>query len=129
MADDPIDTLRLFLMQDVLPVGIAIVERARKGGTTKVTEPFTSSEDPFELLRKEGETSAKNVRERLDKVSPGLGNPVVPVKVEVETGEPHSVDIEALMDCLDRLQLGMEELETYLDRDCSQQATHPTDKG
>tara|TARA_B100000029_G_scaffold85655_1_gene76097 strand:- start:108 stop:497 length:390 start_codon:yes stop_codon:yes gene_type:complete len=129
MADDPIDTLRLFLMQDLLPVGIAIIERARKGGTFKATEPFTSSEDPFQLLRKEGETAAKIVREQLDKVRPGLGNPVVPVKVEVEERDPCPVDTEVLMDCLDRLQLGMEELEILLDGDCSKNATYPTDEG
>ena len=129
MADDPKDTLRLFLMQDLLPVGIAIIERARKGGTLKVTEPFTSSDDPFQLLRKEGETSAKTVREQLDKVSPGLGNPVVPVTVEVEIDDSYPIDTEALIECLDRLQLGMEELESFLDVDHSPKATHLTDEG
>jgi len=129
MADDPKDTLRLFLMQDLLPVGIAIIERARKGGTFKVTEPFTSSDDPFQLLRKEGETSAKTVREQLDKVSPGLGNPVVPVTVEVEIDDSYPIDTEALIECLDRLQLGMEELESFLDVDHSPKATHLTDEG
>ena len=129
MADDPKDTLRLFLMQDLLPVGIAIIERARKGGTFKVTEPFTSSDDPFQLLRKEGETSAKTVREQLDKVSPGLGNPVVPVTVEVEIDDSHPIDTEALIECLDRLQLGMKELESFLDVDHSPKAIHLTDEG
>ena len=36
MADNqPFDTLRLALMQDVLPVGLALVERARAGGPAK----------------------------------------------------------------------------------------------
>ena len=108
MVDDPKDTLRLFLMQDILPVGMAIIKRARKGGTSKVTEPFTSSEDPFQVLRKEGETSAKTVREQLDKVSPGLGNPIVSVKVEVERDDPqgelNSADREELMECLESEQ-------------------------
>ena len=132
MADDPIDTLRLFLMQDVLPVGMAIIERAKKGGSSKVTEPFTASEDPFQLLRKEGEASAKTVREQLDKFSPGLGNPVVPVKVAVETDDfevDKSLDTTALMQCLDRLQLGIEEIENFLDDESSKKTTHMTNQG
>jgi hypothetical protein len=31
MAADPLDSLRLTLMQDVLPVGLAVAERARRG--------------------------------------------------------------------------------------------------
>ena len=30
MAADPLDALRLTLMQDLLPVGLAVVDRARK---------------------------------------------------------------------------------------------------
>ena len=31
-SDNPLDQLRLSLMQDVLPVGLAVFERARQGG-------------------------------------------------------------------------------------------------
>ena len=117
MADDPFDSFRLFLMQDVLPVGIAMFERAKDGGVSKVAEPFASSDDPLQTLRQEGESAAKTVRERLDNVSPGLGNPVVPVKVAVETedievGQTH--DDKSLIECLDRINLGMTELEHLL---------------
>ena len=46
-----------------------------------LVETFTSSTDPLQELRSEGEPYAKSVRERLDKMSPGLGNQVVSVKV------------------------------------------------
>lgn len=56
MADNqPFDSLRLALMQDVLPVGLALVERARAGGPAKVVESFTSgAPDPLRELRDEG---------------------------------------------------------------------------
>ena len=95
MADNqPFDTLRLALMQDVLPVGLALVERARAGGPAKVVESFTSgASDPLRELRDEGEPAAKGVRERLDQVSPGLGNPVMPVQVAVEEPSAEVVDV------------------------------------
>ena len=87
MAADPLDTLRLTLMQDVLPVGLAVVERARKGGPREVLAAF--GDDPstsLDRLRQEGEPAASQVRQTLDRFQPGLGNPVV--KVEVREGQP-----------------------------------------
>ncbi len=85
MADSrPFDAMRLALMQDVLPVGLALLDRARRGGPGRVVESFTTSPEPFSDLRSEGEPAAREVRERLDHVSPGLGNPVMEVAVEVE---------------------------------------------
>ncbi|MEB3158413.1 MAG: hypothetical protein VKK03_03010 [Synechococcus sp.] len=85
MGDNrPFDALRLTLMQDVLPVGLAMVERVRRGGAAKVVESFTTSSDPLADLREEGASAAESVREHLDQVSPGLGNPVIQVDVDVE---------------------------------------------
>jgi hypothetical protein len=82
MAADPFDALRLTLMQDVLPVGLAVVERARKGGPRQVMAAFDgSSADPLGQLRQEGEPAASRVRAQLDQMSPGLGNPVMKVEV------------------------------------------------
>ena len=89
MAADPLDTLRLTLMQDVLPVGLAVVERARKGGPMEVLVAFEG--DPsgsLNRLRQEGEPVASQVRQTLDRFQPGLGNPVVKVEVEVREGQP-----------------------------------------
>jgi hypothetical protein len=88
MAADPLDTLRLTLMQDVLPVGLAVVERARKGGPKEVLAAF--GDDPstsLDRLRQEGEPVASQVRQTLDRFQPGLGNPVVKVEVEVREGQ------------------------------------------
>jgi len=123
MADDPKDILRLALMQDVLPVGLAIFERVKQGGASKVAEAFSSSDDPLQELKIEGELAAKTVREQLDNVSPGLGNPVVPVKVDIEFRNPEVdpiLDQESLLQCLGRIQVDIQELETLLFDDCTE---------
>jgi hypothetical protein len=82
MAADPFEALRLTLMQDVLPVGLAVAERARKGGPRQVLAAFDgSSSDPLGRLREEGEPAAGNLRENLDRIRPGLGNPIMKVDV------------------------------------------------
>jgi hypothetical protein len=92
MAADPFDALRLTLMQDVLPVGLAVVDRARKGGAKEVLAAFDgSNSDPLGRLREEGEPAARSVRDNLDRVQPGLGNPVMKVEVrDVPAEEPRS---------------------------------------
>ena len=117
-SDNPLDQLRLSLMQDVLPVGLAVLERARQGGPGKVVEAFTAgSEDPIAELRQEGEPVARDVREQLDAVSPGLGNPVMSVSVSVD--EPEMVDErqddpDDLMPTLRRIEQRLEELRRRL---------------
>ena len=117
-SDNPLDQLRLSLMQDVLPVGLAVLERARQGGPGKVVEVFTAgSDDPIAELRQEGEPVARDVREQLDAVSPGLGNPVMPVSVSVD--EPEMVDERQddpadLMPTLRRIEQRLEELRRRL---------------
>ena len=117
-SDNPLDQLRLSLMQDVLPVGLAVLERARQGGPGKVVEVFTAgSEDPIADLRQEGEPVARDVREQLDAVSPGLGNPVMPVSVSVEepgTLEQRQDDSEDLLPTLRRIEERLEELRRRL---------------
>jgi len=108
-SDNPLDQLRLSLMQDVLPVGLAMFERARQGGPGRVAEAFTGgSADPIAELRQEGEPVARDVREQLDSVSPGLGNPVMPVSVSVE--EPNTSADER-----DDLNLALQRIEHRLD--------------
>ena len=111
-SDNPLDQLRLSLMQDLLPVGLAVLERARQGGPGKVVEVFTTgSEDPIADLRQEGEPVARDVREQLDAVSPGLGNPVMPVSVSVE--DP--VTVEESQDAPDDLLPTLRRIEERLD--------------
>jgi hypothetical protein len=88
MAADPLDSLRLALMQEVLPVGMAVVERARRGGAKDVVEAFTTTADPLGQLKQEGDAAARSVRDGLDRLQPGLGNPVMKVSVETVPDAP-----------------------------------------
>ena len=89
MATDPLEALRLALMQDVLPVGMAVVERVRRGGAREVVDAFTEASDPLGRLREEGEPAARELRDHLDRLQPGLGNPVMKVQVrEMDPSPP-----------------------------------------
>lgn len=121
MAAEPLDALRLTLMQDVLPVGFAVVERARRGGPRQVLAAFDgSAEDPLGTLRQEGESAASEFRQSLDRIHPGLGNPVVKVEVRdvpadavTETGE---VDGEEATEDLEATLLRIAERLDQLER-------------
>jgi hypothetical protein len=108
MAADPLDNLRLSLMQDVLPVGMAIVERARRGGVGDLVAVLTETDDPLNQLRQEGDQAARSVRHTLDRVQPGLGNPVMPVDVRPAPEPPSArldphAEIDALQQTLQRI--------------------------
>ena len=108
MAADPFDALRLALMQDVLPVGMAVVERARRGGPRDVIEAFTDSSDPLGTLKQEGDGAARSLRDSLDRLQPGLGNPVVKVTVHdmaADEQEPGAIARPAAPTAVDRLLL------------------------
>ncbi len=116
MATDPLDALRLTLMQDLLPVGMAMVERARKGGPREVLAAFDgNSADPLGQLREEGEPIASQMREGLDRLSPGLGNPVMKVEVRDVAAEPSSpADAQELSEALQRIASRLGELQRQL---------------
>lgn len=77
--------------------------------------------DPLEQLRQEGEGAASQVRQSLDRLRPGLGNPVM--KVEVRDvpdgpGEPLSPDDSAaLQEGLGRIAERLQLLEQRLGAD------------
>jgi hypothetical protein len=97
MASDPLDALRLTLMQEVLPVGMAVVERVRKGGPREVLAAFEGdAADPLDRLRREGEPAASQLRQTLDRLQPGLGNPVMKVDVRDVPVEPVSTAADPL---------------------------------
>jgi len=121
MAADPLDSLRLALMQDVLPVGLAVVERVRKGGPAEVLAAFDgTSDDPLGQLRQEGEPAASQLRENLDRFQPGLGNPVMKVEVrdvgseEVASPPPAPADPAELLAALERIEARLALLQSRL---------------
>ena len=117
-SDNPLDQLRLSLMQDVLPVGLAVFERVRQGGAGRVAEVFTGgSADPIADLREEGEPVARDVRQQLDSFSPGLGNPVMPVSVSVEEPTTAADERDDLNLALQRIEDRLESLRRLLPAD------------
>lgn len=115
VASNPLDQLRLALMQEVLPVGLAMVERAREGGPARVAEVFTAgAADPLGELRQEGEPAARSLRNQLDQVSPGLGNPVMPVKVSVQDPDTAEMEQQELNAMLERIAGRLETLRALL---------------
>ena len=124
MADrQPLDSLRLALMQEVLPMGLAFVDRVRTDGPAKAVESVARGDDPLGDLREQGEVAAREVRERLDQISPGLGNPVMSVQVEVdEPAAPqdsldsdHS-DASQLQDVLARIDGRLQRLDALMNK-------------
>jgi hypothetical protein len=97
-------------------VGMAMVERARKGGPREVLAAFDgNSADPLGQLREEGEPIASQMREGLDRLSPGLGNPVMKVEVRDVAAEPSSpADAQELSEALQRIASRLEELRRQL---------------
>jgi len=124
MADSQsLDSIRLALMQEVLPMGLAFVDRVRTDGPAKAVESVARGDDPLGDLREQGEAAARELRERLDQISPGLGNPVMSVQVEVD--EPlapqdsldsdHS-DASQLQDVLARIDGRLQRLDALMNK-------------
>ena len=109
MAENLLEGLHLSLMQDALPVGLAIVDRIKKEGFTGAFSVFQASSKPLEELQKEGQISAEAFRNKLDSIFPGLGNPVMSVKVTVSEKSIDKKEFDDLMlvlrDIEDRLEL------------------------
>lgn len=116
MGDNSVERLRLSLMQDMLPVGLAMLDRFRRGEAKDLMEVLQTSDEPFEELRDEGEIFAKNFREKLDQIKPGLGNPVVPVSVEVDNSPivEETPENESLLELLHSIESKLDTLENLL---------------
>jgi hypothetical protein len=119
MAANPLGSFRLKLMQELLPVGLAVADRARKGGAKDVMAAFQAGDgDPLEQLRQEGEGAASQVRQSLDRLRPGLGNPVMKVEVRDVPDTPEQPfspdDRVALQEGLSRIAERLELLEQRL---------------
>jgi len=118
MPDAPFENLRLVLMNEALPIGMAIWKRIEDQGVVSVVDTFSSSEDPFGELKVEGDLDARSLRTKLDQVRPGLGNPVIKVTVAVEDQNSDNQlcldDDDALKLILTRIGERLDLLEIYL---------------
>ncbi len=117
MSEIPFERLRLKVMQDILPIGMGMLDRLKKGETNKIVELFSSSSDPLEELRSEGDLAAQSIRDQLDQINPGLGNPVMEVKVEVDNSNFKNSAIEndsSLREILLRIEDRLDSLKRHL---------------
>ena len=118
MAKDQLRDFHLFAMESALPFGMGIIKNAKTGGFKKIMDVF-KSKDPFSDLQIDGESSARNLRNKIDQLIPGLGNPVVSVDVTVEENISDS-EIEyhdSLASILNRIDSQLTELSQYLKND------------
>ncbi|WP_320663533.1 hypothetical protein [Prochlorococcus sp. MIT 1223] len=125
MAEEPLERLRLTLMQDLLPVGIAIFDRVKIKGPRSVLDTLTESTQPLQDLREEGEPLAKSIREQLDKIKPGLGNPIMSVNIEVNEEEVEIEDNEnmkPLLHILNNIEHRLNILNGYLQSDTDEKS-------
>ena len=118
MAKDQFKDLHLFAMESVLPFGMGIIENAKTGGFQKVIDVI-KSKDPFSEFQVDGETSAKTVRDKIDKLIPGLGNPVLSVDVTIEENYPdyERNDHNSLVSTLNRIDVELEQLRRFISKD------------
>ena len=117
MAKDQFRDFHLFAMESVLPFGLGIISNAKTGGLKKIMETCRSK-DPFSEFQVDGETSAKIVRDKIDQLIPGLGNPILSVDVTVEENSKDSkiTDEESLVTMLNRIDSQLNELREYLNK-------------
>nr|AUG32417.1 hypothetical protein PLO_422 [Paulinella longichromatophora] len=81
MTTHRLKKLHLSLLKDVLPIGIAIAKRTWSHGVKDVIQIFTKLESPVVQLREEGDEAARLIRQKLDSIQPGLGNPMTEVEI------------------------------------------------
>ena len=114
MVKDQLRDFHLFAMESALPFGIGIIKNAKSGGFQKIIDVL-KSKDPFSELQVDGETSAKKVRDKIDKFIPGLGYPVVSVDVSVEENSPdhEENDKDSLVSTLQRIDRELDQLRYY----------------
>ena len=115
MAKDQIRDLHLFAMESALPFGMGIINNAKTGGFQKIIDVL-KSKDPYSEFQFDGKTSAKTVRDKIDKLIPGLGYPVVSVDVTVDENYPdyQSNDQDSLVSTLNRIDSELDKLRYYL---------------
>ena len=115
MAKDQIRDLHLFAMESALPFGMGIINNAKTGGFQKIIDVL-KSKDPYSEFQVDGKTSAKTVRDKIDKLIPGLGYPVVSVDVTVAENYPdyESNDQDSLVSTLNRIDSELDKLRHYL---------------
>ena len=117
MVQNLFSICHLALMETALPVGIAIVNRAKKGHAAKIFDGLMSVDTAIGILKEEGIEDAQLLRMQLDQIIPGLGNPVIEVEVSVTpkgTSSEATFSDPELAIILNRIESRMNELKIHL---------------
>ena len=114
MAKDQLRNFHLFAMESALPFGMGVIKTTKSGGLKKILDVLTSK-DPYSAFKVDGETSAKKVRDKIEKFVPGLGYPVVSVDVTVEENYSNyeKNDQDSLVSTLNRIDSELDQLRQY----------------
>ena len=91
-------------MESALPFGMGIINNAKTGGFQKIIDVL-KSKDPYSEFQVDGKTSAKTVRDKIDKLITGSGYPVVAVDVTFDNNYPdyQSNEQDSLVPTLNRI--------------------------
>ena len=118
MAKDQLKDFHVFAMESALPFGMGIINNAKTGGFQKIIDVL-KSKDPYSEFQVDGKTSAKIMRDKIDKLIPGLGYPVVSVDVTVEENysDYANNDQDSLVSTLQRIDKQLDELSHCLSND------------
>ncbi len=118
MSAGSVNAFHLSLMNKYLPASMGLLLRGKNGGMSRIFESVTSLESSFGDLCAEGELNAKAVRERLDEIYPGLGNPVMEVIITEDSNNEScgkdSIEDDVLKDSLERINSRINLLEKVL---------------
>ena len=90
MNENNFQNFRIILMQEYLPIGLAIFKKVKAGNIQNIVNSIKDSNFSLANLRSEGEDMAKNVRDQLDQIQDGLGNPAVSVDFKEESNNSKS---------------------------------------
>ncbi len=118
MDQNIFSSYHLVLMDTVLPAGLAIFNRVQKGHAGKIIDDLRSSTSPIQMLQEEGSEVAQLVRDRLDQIVPGLGNPILEVKVSINSNKNNhveSISENDLVNILNRIESRLNLLKLYID--------------
>tara|TARA_B100000214_G_C23961070_1_gene625291 strand:- start:904 stop:1287 length:384 start_codon:yes stop_codon:yes gene_type:complete len=117
MQNQSYENLRFAFLQDFLPVGVALYKRAKENGPNGLVDIFSTDQINVDDLKAEGESGAKFIRDKLDSIKPGLGNPVITVNVEEVQTNITTQDEESLREFLRKVETRLDSLIDILETD------------
>ena len=98
-------------MNRLLPVGVAIFNRSKDSGFINLFNVLKKEKNIYDTLYKEGSDSARTIRDNLDNIIPGLGNPIVSVDVEAQSNNQENLDNQSLCELITRVNKNLSKVD------------------